>query len=45
MVTSVLSEDLPPFSTEIFRESLPKMIKKKKTELIKHGFVFAKIEG
>ena len=25
--------------------AIPKMIKKKKTELIKHGFVFAKIEG
>jgi len=40
MATHVLSEDLPPFSTEVYRESLPKMINKKKTELLEYGFVF-----
>jgi hypothetical protein len=44
MATHVLSEDLPPFSTEVYRESLPKMINKKKTELLKVGFVFQKTE-
>ena len=40
MATHVLSEDLPPFSTEVYRESLPKMIAKKRTELQIAGFIF-----
>lgn len=44
LATNVLSEDLPPFVQEVYREELTVMIRKKKLDLQKAGFIF-KEEG
>jgi 16S rRNA G966 N2-methylase RsmD len=44
MATHVLSEDLPPFIQEIYREKLSVMITKKKQDLTKSGFIFKEVE-
>ena len=40
LATNVLSEDLPPFVQEVYREELTVMISKKKGDLQKAGFIF-----
>jgi hypothetical protein len=40
LATNVLSEDLPPFVQEVYREELTVMISRKKIDLQKAGFIF-----